>query len=196
MIFSCIPTLRPVSFLFLIVFFFFAPPLRLYDPGSSDKTCLSEWASGDRDAAVEWDYGVTDEDVAFHRFQRQTQLLFSETRDQAEWGTWYWAVHNETGLTYQSGEGMAVRETFANDGKLSNSRDSDFRAISKDWPVFGFAIDLGSVGSEAVNRLFTIGLDQREAIQFDGANGSGAEPSLWTDYFEDGEEAVCLIGYE
>lgn len=181
MMFSCIPTLQPVRFGFP------CDTMNLVH-----LTNLAEWASGDRNATVQWDYGVTDEDVAYHRFERQTQLLFSENRNQAEWGTWYWAVHNGTDLTHQSGAAAEVREAFANDGKLSNSHNSDFRAISKDWPVFGFASDLGSVNSETASRLFTIGLDQREAIQFNGAAGTNPVPSLWTNYFDDGEDAVSF----
>lgn len=146
--------------------------------------------SGDRNAAVEWDYGVTDEEIAYHKIQRQTQLLFSETRDQSEWGSWYWATHNDTSVTHQSGAGEDVRRAFRKNGKLSNSKDNNYRAISTNWPVFAFAVDLGSVSSETVGRLFTIGLDQQDAIQYSGATGTRAVPSLWTSYFSDGLAAV------
>lgn len=155
----------------------------------------SEWASGDRSAPVEWDYGVTDDDVAYHKVQRKTQLLFSETKDQAEWGSWYWASHNGSDLTYQSGADRNVRETFARNGKLNNSHDNNYRAISRNWPVFGLAVDFGSVSSEVVDRLFTIGLDQQDAIQFNGATATRAVPSLWTSYFNDVLDAVCLLAY-
>lgn len=150
----------------------------------------TEWVSGDRSASVQWDYGVTDDEVAYHRIQRQTQLLFSESKDQSEWGSWYWATHNGTGVTYESGNAEDVRSAFQSNGKLSNSKDSNYRAISTNWPVFGFAVDLGSVSSQTADRLFTIGLDQQDAIQFGGATGTRAVPSLWTSYFTDGLAAV------
>lgn len=142
---------------------------------------------------MEWDYGVTDEGIAYHKVEREAQLLFSETRDQAEWGSWYWASHNASDLTYQSGADRDVRDTFARNGKLTNSHDDNYRAISKNWPVFGFAIDFGSVSSETVDRLFTIGLDQQYAIQFNGATGNRAVPSLWKSYFNNSLAAVCLL---
>lgn len=156
----------------------------------TELTSREEWASGDRNAVVEWDFDVTDEHVAYHRFQRQTQLLFSENRQQAEWGTWYWAVEDGEDLTHQSGSSDEVRQAFANKGKLSNTKDSDFRAISQNWPVFGFAVDFGTVQSETVDRLFTIGLDQQEAIQYSGGNDDRAVPSLWTNYFDNGADAL------
>ena len=119
-------------------------------------------------------------------------MLFSETKDQSEWGSWYWGTHDSTGLTYQSGPDREVRDAFARQGKLTNSHDNNYRAISRNWPIFGFAVDLGSVGWETVDRLFTINLAQEDAIQYSGATGVRAVPSLWTSYFSDALDAVCL----
>lgn len=68
-------------------------------------------------------------------------------------------------------------------GALPNTNDTDFRAIQDDFPVFGFAINLGSVGTSPVSTLFTLGLTQEIAIQFDSAEGIVPSPSLWTSYF-------------
>lgn len=145
--------------------------------------------SGDRNSKVEWDYGVTKNGVSYHKIHRQTQLLFSEARDQAEWGEWYWGTDSGNDLTYQSGADTAVRGAFTKNGKLDNSHDGDYRAVSDHWPVFGFARDFGSVKSGGA--LFSIGLAQRDAIQYSGSSdGTVAEPSLWTSYFSDGEAAV------
>lgn len=151
----------------------------------------SEWVSGDRSDTAQWDYGTTG-DVAYHRVYRQTQLLWSENSDQAEWGYYYWATKNEKGMTYQSGQDVVVRGQFINNGTLANTQDSNYRAINDDWPVFGFSFDLGSVGSRAANALFTIGLCQDQAIQFLGSNGIESVPSLWTSYFSHDTDAVGL----
>ncbi|KAH8426489.1 glutaminase GtaA [Aspergillus melleus] len=155
----------------------------------------AEWVSGDRNARVEWDYGVTKNGVSYHKINRQTQLLFSEVRDQAEWGDWYWATDSGDGLTYQSGADTVVRGAFTRNGKLGNSKDGNYRAISNDWPVFGFARDFGSVKSGGA--LFTIGLAQKEAIQYSGSSdGTIAEPSLWTSYFDDGQAALEFFHHD
>lgn len=140
---------------------------------------------------MEWDHGVTENGVSYHKIHRQTQLLFSEVKDQAEWGDWYWGTDSGERLTYQSGADTDVRGAFTKNGKLENSKDSNYRAISDHWPVFGFAHDLGFTKSGEA--LFTIGLAQKDAIQYSGSSdGTIAEPSLWTSYFSDGQAAVSI----
>ena len=95
-------------------------------------------------------------------------------------------------LTYQSGADVDVRGGFMNNGSLANTNDTSFRAINSNWPVFGFAIDLGLVGSKTASTLFSLGLAQQEAIQFDGETGVIPLPSLWTAYFSDDLAAVRI----
>lgn len=50
-----------------------------------------QWASGDREAQIVWEF--EQQQLAEHKglktwkIRRQTELLLSETRDQADWGT-------------------------------------------------------------------------------------------------------------
>ena len=115
--------------------------------------------------------------------------MFSDTSDQADWGYWYWATKSSDKLTYQSGSDVDVRGAFQSNGKLTNTKDSNFRPINQDYPVFGFSVDLGIV-TGSVNTLYTIGLAQEQAIQFDGATGVVPLASLWTSYFSSETEAV------
>ena len=157
---------------------------------------ITEWASGDRTAVVEWQYGVTGDGadaVAYHQFYRQTQLLFSETLDQTDYGDWYWATDNTANLTFQSGADVDVRGAFTTNGDLANTNDTNFRAINDSYPTFGFAIDLGSVGAADISTLFTLGLAQESAIQFDGADGVVSVPSLWTSYHATGLDALSFF---
>lgn len=142
---------------------------------------------------AQWDYGVTEDGVAYHKVHRQTQLAFSENRDQAEWGDWYWATDSGMELTYQSGPDVDVRGAFSKNGTLSNTNDNNYRVISDNWPVFGFAHNLGSVQSSA-GVLFTIGLAQNEAIQFTGESDTLSPiPSLWKSHFNSALEAVSPL---
>lgn len=99
-------------------------------------------------------------------------------------------------MTYQSGPDVAVRDEFKSKGRLASSKDSNFRSISKDWPVFAFAIDLDTVDSSAASALFTIGLYQKEAIQYDGPNGRVAVPSMWTSHFGNEVDAVDFFYHD
>ncbi|KAI0101780.1 glutaminase GtaA [Nemania sp. FL0031] len=152
-----------------------------------------EWASGDPGAILEWDYG-TSNGVAYHQFYRQSQTEISETRELPNWGNYYWSTANTAGLTYQIGSDVDVRGTFQSNGSLPNSKDTNFRAVNDNWPVFGFAKNLGSVSSKSVNTLFTIGVTQDDAIQLLGqGDGLTTYHSLWTDYFKSELEAVTFF---
>lgn len=118
--------------------------------------------------------------------------MFSEVSDQAEWGNWYWATKGADSLTYQSGVDADVRGAFQSNGKLADTQDTNYRAINDAYPVFGFASDLGSV-TGSVSTLYTIGLCQQDAIQFAGANGIEAVPSLWTQYYSSDTDAVSPL---
>ena len=131
--------------------------------------------------------------IAYHRFFRQTQLLWSETDDQTDYGNWYWATDNVAGLTFQSGADTDVRSAFTTSGALANTNDTNFRAIGDDYPTFAFAVDLGSVEATSVSTLFSLGLTQEQAIQFDGASGNVSVPSLWTSYFSTELDAASRV---
>jgi hypothetical protein len=134
---------------------------------------------------------VINGDIAYHKVWKQTQLLFQENDQQAEWGYWYWATDKTTKLTYQSGQDIVVRGNFESNGTLPDTQDTDYRAIEDNFPVFGFAIDLGSVGKQPVETLFSLGLTQELAIQFDGEGGTIQQvPSLWNSYFSTELDAV------
>ncbi|KAI1350904.1 glutaminase GtaA [Xylaria sp. FL0043] len=152
-----------------------------------------EWASGNNANLIEWDYGTSD-GVAYHSFGLQTQTEITETGELPNWGTFYWSTGDSDGLTYQSGPDVDVRGAFKDNGVLPNSKDTNFRAINNNWPVFGFAKDLGSVGGDSVNTLFTIGLTQDNAVQL---LGEGTDlttyPSLWTSYFDSDLDAVTFF---
>ncbi|KAF3014023.1 hypothetical protein E8E14_010344 [Neopestalotiopsis sp. 37M] len=152
-----------------------------------------EWASGDPAAVITWDTNTAD-GVRYHTFQRQDQAEFSEVRNQASWGTWYWSTADIDGVTYESGIDVDVRAKFNNDGVLTNTKDTNFRAVNDNWPVFGFAKDLGSVGSASVSTVFSLGLTQDNAISFLGEGSSlTSVPSLWKSYFANDLDAVTFF---
>lgn len=85
-----------------------------------------------------------------------------------------------------------MRGNFQSHGNLTNTKDADYRAINAQYPVFGFASDLGKV-SGSVNTLYTLGLTQEQAIQFDGASGVVPLTSLWTSHFSSETDAVSML---
>ncbi|KAF1846969.1 glutaminase GtaA [Cucurbitaria berberidis CBS 394.84] len=153
----------------------------------------AEWASGDVAAKVEWAFGTSLDGIYYHKVWKQKQQAFTEFNDRAQWGNIYYATDAVDGLTYKSGMDGDVRGAFNKTGKLDNAKDASFRAINDKWPVFGYAMDLGSVGTKAKSNLFTIGLCQDDAAQFLGANGLTTLPSLWNSYFNDDVAALSFF---
>ena len=131
--------------------------------------------------------------IAYHKVWKQQQFEFVETDQQADWGYWYYATKDVKGLTYQSGADMDVRRQFLGNGRLTNTQDTNYRAIDNDYPVFGFALDLGVVSTSPVSSLFQLSLHQENCVQFEGANGNQSVPCLWTSYFSDDASAVSPL---
>ncbi|OWP04752.1 hypothetical protein B2J93_4034 [Marssonina coronariae] len=152
----------------------------------------AEWVAGNHSAIAQWEYDTTSDEISYHRVYRQTQLEFSETSDQADWGHWYWATKNSESLTYQSGADIDVRGTFESRGKLPNTKDTNYRSINQEYPVFGFSTDLGSVTGPR-STLYAIGLTQERAIQFGGATGVVPLNSLWTAFFSSETDALSFF---
>lgn len=126
--------------------------------------------------------------VAYHRFHRAQQQLFTQTNGQAEWGDWIYATGQVNGLTYANGASdSATRSAFVNNGSLADVQNTTYRAINAEYPVFAFAIDYGNVSSTPQSSLFAIVLAQEEAIQFRSGQGVVQNLSpLWTSQFSDG----------
>ena len=173
----------------------------------SKADILIEWVSGDINTVAQWEFKTTD-NLSYHRVWKKNQGLFQEHDDQAEWGNWvcsvlravltmflyaqYYTTDKTDSLTIQSGFADDVRNQFKNNGKLPNSQDTKFRAISDKWPAFGYAIELGEVGVKSKSTTFSIGLCQQDAIQFLGEGGLKRLPSLWRSYFDSEIAAVSL----
>ncbi|RYP39349.1 hypothetical protein DL767_002260 [Monosporascus sp. MG133] len=153
----------------------------------------AEWASGDLGSIIQWDYDTAD-GVAYHQFARQEQVEIHEVNQQASWGTWYWSTKDDKGLTWQSGFDTDVRGNFIRDGVLTNIKDIDFRPVNQNWPVFGFAKDLGYVNGSTMSTVFSIGLTQDAAIKLLGeGDGFTTYSSLWKSYFRTGLEAMTFF---
>lgn len=146
---------------------------------------------------MEWKY-TEGEKQSYHQVHRQTQIVFDENdkpngNGMANWGNVYYATDKTSSLTAASGKDTAVRGSFVKNGKLDGSKDTNFRAVNKDYPVLAYAVEIGSVTGEPKSTLFTIGLLQQQAVQFLGASGLQALPALWTSYFPSEESAVSVL---
>ena len=74
---------------------------------------------------------------------------------------------------------MVARAQFINNGRLTNTQDTNFRDIQHNWPVFSLAQDLGSVTS-ATAPIVTIGHVRDPAIGYIVANNTVQFRSIYS----------------
>ncbi|EJU00939.1 DUF1793-domain-containing protein [Dacryopinax primogenitus] len=122
----------------------------------------AEWVSGDDALVASWSTHTGD--IMTHQVQLRTQELFSEVNEHTQYGAAYYSV--ASGGTYQTGADVNVRTQFINNGKLTNTEDTNYRAVDQNWPVFGHAFDLGSVRAATAPIVFSIGHARDPALQY------------------------------
>ena len=139
----------------------------------------AEWAHGDDTALVRWAHREVGGLKVMTVAPAHPSPL-AEFSDQASWGTVVWATDAAPGLTWQAGQDIVVRRNAAR-GALPDTSDArQPRAISDQWPVFGFLRDLGTVtAAPSAEMVACIGHVREPAVSY---LGSPLRP-LWTSYW-------------
>ncbi|TBU49426.1 hypothetical protein BD309DRAFT_76359 [Dichomitus squalens] len=143
----------------------------------------AEWVTGDNSLVANWT--TTTGNVLTHQVQLSSPSVYSEVSDHTQYGSAYHATLNTVGATWQSGQDIVVRQQFISNGALANTADTNFRAVSNNWPVFGFAHNLGTVGTSATAPVvFVVGHVRDPAIQYITANNGRQDRSVlfWTRF--------------
>ncbi|PYH93271.1 DUF1793-domain-containing protein [Aspergillus ellipticus CBS 707.79] len=158
------------------------------------------WVSGDAGSQIKWQYDGFDAKgskptLRRWRFQRENELLLSEIRDRAEWGTLHFT--GPADVQYQSGEASAVRQTFLTQGVLDNVNDDVFRSIGDREPVFAFSKSFvlsRKEGPFSASVTFSIALIQDPVVQYASARGLTLMRPLWKSWFPS-EESLLSFHY-
>ncbi|KAL8725954.1 MAG: hypothetical protein Q9166_007031 [cf. Caloplaca sp. 2 TL-2023] len=151
-----------------------------------------QWVSGNRGSQIVWELanqqlGTSDKGLKTWEVRRETELLLSEERDQAEWGTLHFTGPSD--LRHEAGTSGTVRPRFARTGTLQNEIDDDFRGIMEDEPIFAFSKSflLNSSASSSTpatdSVMFSIALIQNPVTQFASARGLTFMRPLWASWF-------------
>ncbi|KAF8513743.1 DUF1793-domain-containing protein [Hysterangium stoloniferum] len=166
----------------------------------------AEWVSGDLSLTAEWST-TTLNGIITHQVQLANQTLFGEVADHTQYGSTYYSVQNppNTVTTFQSGPDIFVRSQFTSHGRLTNGQDPNFRAINNDWPVFGFARDLGKVGPFTTENIknsararkhtpstvvFSIGHVRDPLVQYITASGLQNRTGYWRTRYKSVDAAI------
>ncbi|EMD40792.1 hypothetical protein CERSUDRAFT_103175 [Gelatoporia subvermispora B] len=137
----------------------------------------AEWVSGDDSLTVNWTTTVGD--TITHQVQLEDQTVFGEVNDRIQQGSAFHSTLNSTGTTFQTGQDVVVRAQFIQNGVLANTQDTDFRAVSDDWPVFALAHDLGTISAASDPVIFSIGHVRDPAVEYLIANDATQNRSLF-----------------
>ncbi|KAI5122587.1 hypothetical protein M0805_004803 [Coniferiporia weirii] len=142
----------------------------------------AEWITGDNSLTANWTTSVGD--IITHQVQLADQTEFSEVSDHIQQGSAYYSLSKSGATTYQTGQDIVVRGQFINNGVLENTEDTNFRAVSDDWPVFAFAEDLGDISSSSSPVVFSVGHFRDPAVEYIVANDQTELRSLYflTEY--------------
>ncbi|KAJ7179003.1 DUF1793-domain-containing protein [Mycena filopes] len=138
----------------------------------------AEWTSGDNSLPVNWN-STTTGSILTHQVQLQNPSIFGEINDHTQYGSAFYSTPNTVGATFQTGADVTVRAQFINNGKLANTLDTAFRAISDNWPVFGFAHDLGTITTTKAPVVFSVGHIRDPALEYVVAGGGTQSRNLY-----------------
>jgi hypothetical protein len=152
-----------------------------------------EWLSGDPGQQFTWapvSVPYSGGTLQAWTMQLAEQQILTEIDDRAQWGTIVLATPQIPGLTYQAGPSGTVRTQFVDQGVLLNTDDSSYTSIGGDgYPSFGFALDLGQVGSQPQTRQFSLGQVRTPLVSY---LGTPLQP-LWTEYFSDWQQMLAFF---
>lgn len=120
--------------------------------------------------------------------KKAEEQLFTEDRDRAEWGTFYFsAPADDRDITYQSAPARTLRTRFATRGYLSNKYDTRYREVMNEEPLFAFAkhYKLGGYNkTKTDSTLYTLAFVHDPIIQYASARGLTLMKPLWKSYLE------------
>ncbi|KAF7776020.1 hypothetical protein Agabi119p4_4413 [Agaricus bisporus var. burnettii] len=138
----------------------------------------AEWVSGNNGLAANWTTSTGS--VITHQVQLVNQAVLSEVNDHTQYGSAFYSTLSTSGVTWQSGEDISVRAQFINNGRLPNTRDTNFRAINDAWPVFAISHDLGNVRAATTPVVTSVGHIRDPALRYIVAGGG---TQLRSSYF-------------
>lgn len=171
------------------------------------------WVSGDTGSKIKWAWDslkTEHEELTLNRWQvqRESELLLTETRDRAEWGTLHFTGPSVSPVSskgtdmqliktqdakFQSGYANDVRRGFASSGALQNTNDNKSRAIQDRAPVFAFSksFHLGHSSKIYDDRVtFTLAFIQIPVVQYASSRGLTLMRPLWESWYPTTEELL------
>ncbi|KAH0551414.1 hypothetical protein GP486_007371, partial [Trichoglossum hirsutum] len=159
------------------------------------------WVTGNSDRDVHLEFSEskpnrhsTGTALKTWNFRRQTEQLFTEWNDRAEWGNMHFC--GPLSAHHQSGPPALLRRRFAMLGSLGDTVDGSFSAASGVESVFAFSesfhLGSGSPKKRSDSVVFTIAHTQDPVAQFASARGLTLMKPLWASWFRSPEALLAF----
>ncbi|KAH9021634.1 hypothetical protein EDB84DRAFT_1274897 [Lactarius hengduanensis] len=160
-----------------------------------------EWNSGDRSHVIRWSATSTG-DVVFHTVNLQNPVVFNEIRNQAEWGSAYYAMKGVSSngdiyanITFKIAQDTVSRGLFVLNGVLDNQTDPNFRSISPNLAVFAISRDLGTIQATDDPVVWAVGFTLDPVINYTDPSGAALRQLFYkTWYSNDTSLIVDFLG--
>ncbi|GCE09241.1 glutaminase domain-containing protein [Dictyobacter aurantiacus] len=153
-----------------------------------------EWAHGDSNELINWNteqvsHAKSAGTLTTFTVTPHSPQVLSEVNDYPSWGTAVWATESQPQLAIQSGEDVVVRAFFVSQGTLNNTMDANQpRAINDRWPVFAFALNMGTVTERATSPMtLVLGHVREPAVSYLG----NPIPPLWKAYWSTWQQMLA-----
>ncbi|KAF8993231.1 hypothetical protein BDQ17DRAFT_1331822 [Cyathus striatus] len=128
-----------------------------------------EMLSSDLTDVVQWNTTQSG-NVVYHRMRLTSMQSMVEEGDIAKDSTLFLAIDNRPDMTWQTGAADALpdglRARFNSGEPLTNTADTESRAINDTWPVLAFRVDLGTITQTSDPVVWSLGLVREPVIQY------------------------------
>jgi len=140
-----------------------------------------QWASGVESDRIVWQSGQTHS--RHWSIQLASQRALSEHDQMAAWGNAVFAtLQNGASTSYESGAASSLRAAFVGRGKLADTSDPNFRAISDNTPGFALVQDYGTVGAGQSLAYWAIGHFETPALEYLGTPLQPLWKASWSSW--------------
>lgn len=128
-----------------------------------------------QNGASSLNYTTTDS-AGFYQFHNPNEILFTEQRDMATWGSVLFAASSANNMTHNCGATVDMIATFFAAGTL-NQKTSSKSCNATD--LAGIAKNLGTIGQTASSATFVVGFDRVQAISYLNESQTGFYRTKW-----------------
>ncbi|KAF8273701.1 hypothetical protein EI94DRAFT_1715629 [Lactarius quietus] len=157
-----------------------------------------EWNSGDHSQVIHWSTASTN-NIFYHMVRLQNPVLFEEINNQAEWGSFYYAIGSADNITLEIAQGSNSRQSFIQNGVLNNQTVSTSGSISQDsnFVVFAISRNLDLIHATEDPVVWAVGLTTNPAISYTGVSGASPQQRslYYKNHYHDTDDTLLIVDF-